>query len=42
MVVDLNNCANGKATEWWHDTLPEFGLDFWEQVDDWFFNALEG
>ncbi len=41
VVVDLSDCADDKATLWWHADPPENGIRFWDVVDEWIVIGFE-
>ena len=35
MVVDLDDCVDGKATLWWATDPPDYDQSFWDVADEW-------
>jgi hypothetical protein len=41
VVIDLAR-PESKATLWWSNDAPAYGLDFWDRVDDWTVLGITG
>ena len=39
-VVDLDDCADGKATLWWAKYPPDYDQNFWDVTDEWLLTFL--
>lgn len=35
IVIDYANSENDKGTIWYDDDIPEYQINFWEELDDW-------
>ena len=35
VVIDLDDCVNGKATLWWAKYPPDYDQNFWDVADEW-------